>query len=73
MFYNCISLKEIDLTHFDTSGAESLYGMFQNCRNLASIDLSSFNTEKVMNFTNTIILRLKECTLTKIPAICSII
>ena len=47
MFYECYSLKSIDLSSFNTSNVNNMNGMFWNCFSLESIDLSSFNTSNV--------------------------
>ena len=47
MFYNCSSLKLIDLSLLNTSNVKNMSYMFYNCSSLKSIDLSSFNTSNV--------------------------
>ena len=47
MFYNCSSLKTIDLSGFDTSRVTSMASFFGNCSSLESLDLSSLNTSNV--------------------------
>ena len=47
MFWNCKSLKKLDLSHFDTSNVEEMQGMFYGCSSLEELDLSSFNTSNV--------------------------
>lgn len=47
MFYNCIGLTNIDVSHFNTSKVKTMRSMFYNCENLKYLDLSNFNTEKV--------------------------
>ena len=49
MFFNCSSLKSIDLSSFNTNNVTNMNSMFNNCYSLNSIDLSSFNTNKVTN------------------------
>ena len=46
-FYDCTSLRSIDLSGLDTSKATSMSYMFCNCSSLKSLDLSSFDTSKV--------------------------
>ncbi|WP_417052557.1 BspA family leucine-rich repeat surface protein [Ellagibacter isourolithinifaciens] len=46
-FYDCKSLRSVDLSGLDTSKVTSMYCMFQGCSSLASLDLSSFDTSKV--------------------------
>ena len=44
MFYNCINITEIDLSHFDFSNVVSMDYMFSGCISLISINLSNINT-----------------------------
>lgn len=46
MFMNCQSLKNIDLTSFNTSFVANFNSMFEGCSSLTSLDLSSFDTSK---------------------------
>ena len=46
-FYDCKSLRSVDLSGLDTSRVTSMYCMFYNCSSLASLDLSSFDTSQV--------------------------
>ena len=46
-FYQCISLKHVDLSHFNTSNVENMNSMFEACTNLEEIDLSKFDTSQV--------------------------
>ena len=46
MFVACLGLKELDLSHFETSNVRSMSRMFFNC-GLTTINLSSFNTANV--------------------------
>ena len=48
MFYNCKSLKKIDLSNFNTSNVRGVASMFYNCSSLIDLDLSSFNTQNVI-------------------------
>ena len=50
MFENCTSLKEIDLSNFETENVYSMNDMFMNCSSLKTIDTSKFNTAKVNDF-----------------------
>ena len=52
MFYECSSLRSLDLSHFDTSQVTNMGGMFAGCSSLASLDLSGWDTSRVtrMNF-----------------------
>ena len=47
LFASFSSLKEIDLSNFNTSNVTSMNAMFQGCSSLTSLDLSNFNTNKV--------------------------
>ena len=49
MFWNCTSLKSIDLSKFNTSNVTNMGYMFFYCSSLKSIDLSSFKTNNVTN------------------------
>lgn len=49
LFYNCSSLKLIDLSSFKTAKIKSMISMFENCSSLESLDLVSFNTSNVQN------------------------
>ncbi len=43
MFALCENLKQIDVSHYDTSSLEITSFMFYNCSSLTSLDLSHFN------------------------------
>ncbi len=47
MFFDCMSLTSLDLSHFDTGKVTNMYGMFKACGQLKSLDLSSFATRQV--------------------------
>ncbi|MCF0260733.1 MAG: InlB B-repeat-containing protein, partial [Erysipelotrichaceae bacterium] len=47
MFAGCSSLKELDLSGFDTSTTTSMAEMFAGCSSLEKLDLSSFNTSGI--------------------------
>lgn len=47
MFYNCSSLRSLDLSSFNTRKVTKMQRMFDKCTNLESIDLSSFDTENM--------------------------
>ena len=47
MFYACKSLKELDLSFFDTAGTSDMSHMFKHCYGLEKLDISSFHTSKV--------------------------
>lgn len=46
MFYRCISLTELDLSHFDTGKVTTMEAMFYSLP-LTELDLSNFNTSNV--------------------------
>lgn len=43
-FYDCKSLRSVDLSGLDTSQVTSMASMFEGCSSLASLDVSSFDT-----------------------------
>ena len=47
MFYGLKSIKEIDLSNFDTSFVTSMEQMFKHCESVTKIDVSRFNTSMV--------------------------
>ena len=47
MFYNCSSLKELDLNNFNTTNVTDMHSMFSGCSSLKEIDLKNFNVSKV--------------------------
>ena len=47
MFYNCKSLKKLNLSNLNTSNVTNMGGMFKGCKNLKELDLSTFNTNNV--------------------------
>ena len=49
MFCNCSSLKEIDLSSFNTNQVTDMSSMFEGCSSLEKLNLSSFNTKQVTN------------------------
>ena len=50
MFYNCQSLKEVDLTNLDTSRVQMMSQMFAFCYSLETLDLSNMDTSRVLCF-----------------------
>ena len=52
MFYNCISLEALDVSHFNTANVTNMFSLFYNCSLLPTIDVSGFNTSKVTHFGN---------------------
>ena len=49
MFYNCLKLTSLDVTHFNTTKVTNMMNMFCNCLKLTSLDVTHFNTAKVTN------------------------
>ncbi|MBO5205428.1 MAG: BspA family leucine-rich repeat surface protein [Prevotella sp.] len=67
MFYNCSSLKSLDLRSFITSNVQYIHFMFGGCSKLTELDLSSFKTSNLTSMngmfdgcTNLKILNLSE-------------
>ena len=52
MFYNCHSLKEIDLTKLATGSVTTMKNMFSGCRALTYLDLSNMDTSLVTDMRN---------------------
>ena len=48
MFYDCQSLKYLDLSYFDTSQVSNMDFLFASCSSLVSLNLSRFNTKSVI-------------------------
>ena len=48
MFYECFSLKELDVSGFDTSKVTNMSSMFDGC-SLKELDVSGFDTSNVTN------------------------
>ena len=46
-FYQCSSLKSVDLSKFDTSSVTNMRYMFYNCWRLSNLDVSKFDTSNV--------------------------
>lgn len=44
MFYYCSSLKELDITNFNTANVKGTVYMFRECTSLLKLDLSNFST-----------------------------
>lgn len=49
MFYNCISLGELDISEFNTSNVVNMSYMFSWCLCLRNLDVSKFDTSRVEN------------------------
>jgi len=46
MFNGCSSLKDINLSNFNTQNVINMNAMFERCSSLKEINLSNFNTQK---------------------------
>ena len=44
MFYQCIALNSLDVSHLNTSSVTDMSEMFSGCNILTTLDVSSFNT-----------------------------
>lgn len=47
MFEMCTSLKQLDVSHFNTDKVIGFCEMFKDCKSLEELDLSSFSTKSV--------------------------
>ena len=47
MFYNCMQLKSLELSHFKTPNLKAMNQMFYECNALTSLDITNFNTSQV--------------------------
>ena len=52
MFESCTSLKELDLTGFNTPKLEDMSRMFWGCSGLTSLDLSHFDVSSVLDMSS---------------------
>ena len=49
MFSNCINLKTLDVSSFNTINVNNMNYMFNGCSKLTTLNVSNFNTSKVTN------------------------
>ena len=49
MFFGCSSLKELNLSNFNTNNVTDMGFMFSGCSSLKELNLSNFNTNNVTN------------------------
>ena len=49
MFYECLLLKEINFSNFNTQNVANMRFMFYGCSSLKELNLSNFNTNNVTN------------------------
>ena len=47
MFYGCSSLKELNISNFNTNNVTDMGFMFSVCSSLKELNLSNFNTNNV--------------------------
>ena len=47
MFYECLSLKELNLSNFNTNNVTDMNSMFYGCSSLKELVISNFNTKNV--------------------------
>ena len=47
MFYGCSSLKELNLSNFNTNNVTDMRGMFNECSSLKELYVSNFNINNV--------------------------
>ena len=52
---DCLSLKELNLSNFNTSKLIDMSRMFQLCKELKKLNLSTFNTKNVTNMSMVIL------------------
>lgn len=45
MFSGCVSLQDLDLSEWNTSGVTSFSGLFSGCKTLKNLNIGSFNVE----------------------------
>ena len=50
MFYGCSSLKELNLSNFNTNNVSDMICMFEGCSSLKELNISNFNFKNVKNF-----------------------
>ena len=49
MFSGCSSLKELNLSNFNTNNVTDMSWMFFKCSSLKELNISNFNTNNVTN------------------------
>ena len=52
MFYQCHSLKNVNLSSFDTNKVTGMYYMFSDCKALNDLNLSNFVINNKTNIKN---------------------
>ena len=51
MFFGCVKITSLNLSHFNLENVVSIYSMFGTCDNLESIDLF-YNTQNINNMSS---------------------
>ena len=52
MFNGCKSLKNLNLSNFNTQNVTNMSGMFFGCKSLANLNLTNFNTQNVTDMSS---------------------
>jgi len=52
MFSGCSSLKELNLSNFNTNNVTDMRSMFSGCSSLKELNLSNFNNNNVNDMTD---------------------
>ena len=52
MFFECSSLKELDLNSFNTDKVTDMSYIFEGCASLEELNIQNFSTKKVTNISN---------------------
>ena len=52
MFYECSSLKELNLNNFNTINVTNMSWMFHGCSSLKELNINNFNTINVTNMSD---------------------
>ena len=47
VFYECYSLKELNINNFNINKVTKMIGMFNGCTSLKELNLNNFNTNNV--------------------------
>ena len=47
MFHDCSSLKELNISNFNTNNVKTMKCMFYGCSSLKELNISNFNTKNV--------------------------
>ena len=52
LFYNCKSLKKLDLGNFETNEINNFSNMFKNCSSIEDLDLSKLCTDNAIDMSS---------------------